>query len=69
MTTHARFDKHGRRLPDTGRGCGCRLCEEKDAPRYERRGGAASEAPGSSSRAVWHPLHRHLARLLVRNLG
>ena len=58
MTTHARFDKRGRRLPDTGHGCGCRLCEEKDAPRYERRDATEPERP------VWHPLHRRLVRLI-----
>jgi len=33
----ARYDKQGRQLPDTGYGCGCRLCAESNAPRYERR--------------------------------
>ncbi len=37
MTQQARYDKRGRRLPDTGRGCGCRQCEVANAPRYERR--------------------------------
>ena len=32
-----RYDKHGRQLPDTGHGCGCKLCAASDAPRYERR--------------------------------
>lgn len=67
MTTHARFDKHGRRLPDTGHGCGCRLCEQVSAPRYERRADPGPQAEGG--RTVWHPLHRSIARLLVRNLA
>ena len=33
----ARFDKQGRPLPDTGRGCGCQQCADANAPRYERR--------------------------------
>ena len=33
----ARFDKDGKQLPDTGHGCGCRLCAISNAPRYERR--------------------------------
>jgi len=63
--TKARFDKHGRRLPDTGRGCGCRLCEQANAPRYERRSEPAdrNEAGGS-----WNPLQRSLVRL-VRSLS
>src|ERR1700694_1105446 len=27
-----RYDKHGRQLPDTGHGCGCKLCAASDAP-------------------------------------
>ncbi|TMC82267.1 MAG: hypothetical protein E6I61_00900 [Chloroflexi bacterium] len=50
----ARFDKAGRRLPDTGYGCGCQLCADSNAPRYERR-----EDPGRESR-VWSPLRRRL---------
>src|SRR5260370_40392032 len=37
QVAHARFDKFGKRLPDTGRGCGCQLCAVSNAPRYERR--------------------------------
>ena len=61
--THARFDKHGRRLPDTGRGCGCRLCEQANAPRYERR-----SDPARNDTGTWHPLQRSLVRL-VRSIG
>lgn len=63
--TRARYDKHGRRLPDTGRGCGCRLCEQANAPRYERR---SEPALRDSAAAAWHPLQRSLVRL-VRTLG
>jgi hypothetical protein len=49
----ARFDKHGRRLPDTGHGCGCKLCAESNAPRYERRGDGRSAA-------LWNPVRRRL---------
>ena len=34
-----------RRLPDTGRGCGCRLCEATNAPRYERRANTQESVP------------------------
>jgi len=51
----ARFDKQGRRLPDTGHGCGCRLCAESNAPRYERR--------RSERGTAWSPLRRRLVRL------
>jgi hypothetical protein len=57
---HARFDKHGRRLPDTGRGCGCRLCEQANAPRYERR----SEPEREGDAGEWNPLQRSLVRLV-----
>jgi hypothetical protein len=57
----ARFDKQGRRLPDTGHGCGCRLCAEANAPRYERRSGP--ERSGE-----WGSLQRWLMRL-VHGLG
>ncbi|HZQ49066.1 MAG TPA: hypothetical protein VFB69_02045 [Candidatus Dormibacteraeota bacterium] len=63
MTQQARYDKQGRRLPDTGRGCGCRQCEVAKAPRYERREPAARDAAGA-----WHPLQRSLMRL-VRSIG
>lgn len=54
----ARFDKHGRRLPDTGHGCGCRLCAEANAPRYERR------RSGRRAAGLWSPLRRRLTTLL-----
>ncbi|TMD31156.1 MAG: hypothetical protein E6I95_13575 [Chloroflexi bacterium] len=56
----ARFDKLGRRLPDTGHGCGCKLCAETNAPRYERRQSDRSTA--------WNPLRRRIVHL-VRVLG
>ena len=56
----ARFDKQGRRLPDTGHGCGCKLCAETNAPRYERR--------QSERNTAWSPLRRRLVQL-VRVLG
>lgn len=62
-TERARFDKRGRRLPDTGHGCGCRLCEEANAPRYERRSDPGASSGGGGDRRVWHPLARSLARL------
>jgi len=46
----ARFDKAGRRLPDTGRGCGCQLCADAEAPRYERRRDPARDSRWSSVR-------------------
>ena len=52
----ARFDKQGNRLPDTGRGCGCQLCADSNAPRYERR--------QSERASAWGPLHRRLARVV-----
>ena len=55
----ARFDKVGRRLPDTGRGCGCNLCAEAGAPRYERRTQPAARAAGA-----WTPLQRRLVRMV-----
>jgi hypothetical protein len=60
VTRQTRYDKHGRRLPDTGRGCGCRLCEVAKAPRYERR----SEPAGRDAAGAWHPLQRSLVRLV-----
>jgi len=53
----ARFDKAGRRLPDTGRGCGCQLCADAEAPRYERR-----RDPVRDSR--WSSTRRGVARLV-----
>jgi hypothetical protein len=57
----ARYDKQGRRLPDTGHGCGCQLCADSNAPRYERR-----EDVGRASQE-WSPLRRRFVRL-VRGL-
>jgi len=53
----ARFDKAGRRLPDSGHGCGCQLCADSNAPRYERR-----EEPGREPR-IWSPLRRRVIRM------
>ena len=53
----SRFDKMGRKLPDTGHGCGCQLCADSNAPRYERR-----EDPERASR-VWSPLRRRFVRM------
>jgi hypothetical protein len=50
----ARYDKQGKRLPDTGHGCGCELCAATGAPRYERRRSERSTA--------WNPVRRQLAR-------
>lgn len=52
----ARFDKQGNRLPDTGHGCGCQLCADAKAPRYERR--------RSERDSAWSPLRRRLLRAL-----
>ena len=52
----ARFDKQGKKLPDTGHGCGCQLCADLQAPRYGRRHSEHSSA--------WGPLRRWLARAL-----
>ncbi len=57
--TRARFDKHGRNLPDTGRGCGCGLCAASDAAPYERR-----SDPARIGGETWSPLQRRLARLV-----
>lgn len=57
----ARFDKHGKRLPDTGHGCGCKLCVESNAPRYERR---VEEL--RSGATPWSPMRRRLVRLVRR---
>ncbi len=52
----ARFDKQGNRLPDTGHGCGCQLCADAKAPRYERRRTERSTA--------WSPIRRRLVQAL-----
>ncbi|HYT12062.1 MAG TPA: hypothetical protein VEL12_04655 [Candidatus Nitrosopolaris sp.] len=52
----ARFDKQGNRLPDTGHGCGCQLCADAKAPRYERRQTERSTA--------WSPIRRRLMQAL-----
>jgi len=52
----ARFDKQGNRLPDTGHGCGCQLCADSNAPRYERR--------RSERDSAWSPLRRRLVSAL-----
>jgi hypothetical protein len=54
----ARFDKQGNQLPDTGHGCGCQLCADSNAPRYERR--------QSERASAWSPMRRRLARALRR---
>jgi hypothetical protein len=54
----ARFDKQGRKLPDTGHGCGCQLCADTGAPRYERR--------TSDRDCSWGPLRRRLVLALAR---
>jgi len=55
-----RLDKDGRHLPDTGRGCGCEMCAEANAARYERR--------SQPERAPWSTLHRRLVQPLYRLL-
>ena len=50
---NARFDKEGRPLPDTGRGCGCSLCAQANAARYERR--------REPRRELWSQMRRSLA--------
>ncbi|HYR53433.1 MAG TPA: hypothetical protein VEQ13_00800 [Methylomirabilota bacterium] len=50
----ARYDKQGKRLPDTGHGCGCDLCAASGAARYERR--------SSERSTTWSPVRRRLAR-------
>jgi hypothetical protein len=52
----ARFDKQGNRLPDTGHGCGCQLCADSNAPRYDRRRAERTTA--------WGPLRRRLVQAL-----
>jgi hypothetical protein len=58
----ARFDKHGRRLPDSGHGCGCTLCAAANAARYERR-----HEQRLNSRE-WTMLRRRLTRMM-RSIG
>jgi hypothetical protein len=58
----ARFDKFGRRLPDTGHGCGCTLCAAAKAPRYERR------QQQRFNSYEWTTMRRRLARA-IRSLG
>jgi hypothetical protein len=54
---HARFDKFGKRLPDTGHGCGCRLCAEANAPRYDRRKTRRGDQ-------LWSPMRRRVMRFV-----
>jgi len=56
----ARFDKQGRRLPDTGHGCGCQICADANAPRYERR----QDLRGAERE--WTSARRRLVRLLKK---
>ena len=53
-----RYDKSGKQLPDTGHGCGCSLCADAGAPRYERRKEAEARSGG-----VWSALRRELFRM------
>ncbi len=62
MATQIRYDKAGKQLPDTGRGCGCQLCETTGAPRYERR----ADNPRGGGR--WSGARRSVVRL-IRTLG
>jgi len=55
---HARFDKLGKRLPDTGHGCGCQMCADTNAPRYERRA-----EPRSTRAGLWGRVRRGFIRL------
>jgi hypothetical protein len=55
----ARFDKHGKRLPDSGHGCGCNLCAESQTARYERR-----RATMERTSRPWSPMRRSLVRLV-----
>lgn len=64
MTTpQRRYDKNGKELPDSGHGCGCGLCQDSGAPRYERR-----VEPSARSGGTWSALHRVLFRW-IRGLG
>jgi len=56
----ARFDKHGKQLPDSGHGCGCQLCAISNAPRYERRDDSQNRM------GKWSPFRRGLIRLVRR---
>ena len=56
----ARFDKQGKRLPDTGRGCGCQQCADSDAARYERR------VDGAARESVWIPIQRAVVGVLLK---
>jgi hypothetical protein len=58
----ARFDKRGRRVPDTGHGCGCTQCAAANAPRYERRQEERLTA------REWTTIRRRLTRM-IRSLG
>lgn len=58
MAIRIRYDKAGKQLPDTGRGCGCRQCEASGAPRYERR----AESPRGGGR--WNEVQRRLVKLI-----
>jgi len=60
LTAQIRFDKSGRQLPDTGRGCGCRLCEDSGAARYERRQDVAR------SGGAWSSVRRELFHVIGR---
>jgi hypothetical protein len=53
----ARFNKFGKKLPDTGHGCGCELCAITNAPRYERR----RDVRGAAS---WDLLRRRLTQIV-----
>jgi hypothetical protein len=59
----ARFDKHGRRLPDSGHGCGCTFCAAASAPRYERRHGQRLNS------REWTTVRRRLARVIRSLVG
>ncbi|HEV2218549.1 MAG TPA: hypothetical protein VGV88_13380 [Candidatus Dormibacteraeota bacterium] len=58
MTAQIRYDKCGNQLPDTGYGCGCALCADSGAPRYERRQDVAR------NRATWSEARRELFRAI-----
>ncbi len=57
MAIQHRFDKQGRQLPDSGRGCGCQLCAESKAARYERR-------REERSTGTWGPWRRRLLQVV-----
>jgi len=58
MATQNRYDKAGKQLPDTGRGCGCQLCAASGAARYERR----ADIPRSGGH--WSEIRRSVVRLI-----